>query len=109
MLVREGYEILASNFYCGFGEIDLIAYKTGLLLFVEVKARTSSKYGHPHEFVTIRKQNKILKTAKYYLSQNPFPQDIENINYRFDVISIMLSNGETEWYSNAFSGEGFNV
>lgn len=107
--MSEGYEILASNFYSGFGEIDLIAYKDNLLLFVEVKARTSSKYGHPHEFVTIRKRNKILKTAKYYLSQNPFSHKSEHINYRFDVISIMLASGETEWYPNAFSGEDLNV
>lgn len=62
------YTILAKNFRMGrYGEIDIIAEKEGVLTFIEVKARTSKRYGSPAESVTFVKQQKIRRVAEYYL------------------------------------------
>lgn len=62
-LRENGYEILASQFRCRFGEIDLIAEKDGVLLFVEVKLRTNLQYGAPREYVTVKSRKAACRGA----------------------------------------------
>ena len=79
-----GYEIIAVNYRCSFGEIDIIAFQDDYLVFIEVKTRSSNNYGLPYESVSYAKQEKIRKVAAYYLqSNNLFQRDC-----RFDVVSI---------------------
>ena len=59
-LRRRGYTLLAHGFHCRFGEIDLIARKDGVLCFVEVKTRTNLSCGLPREYVTPKKQERLL-------------------------------------------------
>ena len=66
-LRRRGYTLLAHGFHCRFGEIDLIARKDGVLCFVEVKTRTNLSCGLPREYVTPKKQERLRKTAAWYL------------------------------------------
>ncbi len=102
-LESNGYHVLHQNWRAGrTGEIDLIALTpdSTTLVFIEVKTRSSARYGHPIESVTPAKQLKILRVAEHYLHECPFAGDI-----RFDVVSILLkeaSQPELSHIENAF-------
>ena len=102
-LRRRGYRILARNYSCRFGEIDLIAEKDGVLLFVEVKLRTNLQYGAPREYVTVKKQEKLRAAALLYLSGREL-----DVPARFDVAEVYTdvrhSAGKTRiaYIENAF-------
>ncbi len=85
-LTAEGYQIIQRNFLCRQGEIDIIVSKDEELIFVEVKTRTSLKYGDPIEAVTETKQKHIKKAIKYYLYKN----SLNNSFIRIDVIEIYI-------------------
>ena len=85
---KQGGKVLAANFRCRFGEIDLICEEKGYLCFAEVKLRKSDGYGRAGEFVDFRKQNKLRATAEYYLLKNP-----TQLQPRFDVIEIYAPDG----------------
>lgn len=85
-LSRCGYKILERNFSCKAGELDIIALQGEIVAFVEVKTRSSERYGLPSEAVSAGKQKKIVRTALYYL------QNKKLLEYmcRFDVIEIIV-------------------
>lgn len=87
-LRSRGYVIVERNYRNRLGEIDLIATKEDLLVFIEVKTRTSTAYGLPQEAVTLVKQKKIRRTALAYM-QN---KCIEDADIRFDVVGIIIDN-----------------
>ena len=87
-LQKKRYKIIATNYRCRFGEIDLIVADRKFLVFVEVKLRKSDKFAMAHEFVDKRKQDRIHTTAEFYLSA--FPTDLQP---RFDVIEIYAPLG----------------
>lgn len=86
-----GWTILENNYHSRFGEIDIIAKDKNEIVFIEVKTRTNTTYGLPHESVTPQKLKRIQKTALLYLLQHR----LEKVNYRFDVISISTTNKES--------------
>ena len=87
-LRRQGYRILACNYRCRFGEIDLIASYRNYLVFVEVKLRKSDKFAEAKEFVDRKKQERILTTAAFYM------QGVSShLQPRFDVIEIYAPEG----------------
>ena len=90
LLVSHGYTILDRNFHSRFGEIDIIAEKDGYLVFVEVKARHSLKFGFPEEAVIPSKLFKIKKTGEYYSILHP------NLSkkLRIDVVALIVDNNE---------------
>lgn len=71
------------------GEIDIIAFERGTLVFAEVKARRSEDFGLPEESVTAAKQDQIKKIARGFLAKN----NLEDAECRFDVISITVDEG----------------
>lgn len=83
-LKQNGYEILERNYHSHFGEIDIIAQERDCICFVEVKTRKNSHFGFPAEFVNLTKQQKIIKTAEFYLTKNI----VVNNSYRFDIIEV---------------------
>lgn len=87
-LKQQGYRILEQNFSSRCGEIDLIAKDGDTLVFVEVKYRSSASFGDPAEAVTAKKQEKIRKTARYYLCTHQLSEDTP---CRFDVAAILGS------------------
>lgn len=91
-LKKKGYRILAQNYRCRAGEIDIIARDGKIIAFVEVKTRTSLRYGSPFLAVDLRKQKKIARTAASYLKE----KRATGRNCRFDVVGITLSEGEEE-------------
>ena len=87
-LRRQGCTLVAANWHCRFGEIDLIAEDGPYLCFVEVKLRKSSSFASAGAFVDRRKQEKLRTTAELYLSQHPTA-----LQPRFDVIEIYAPQG----------------
>ena len=86
-LRKKGYTLLASQWRCRFGELDLVAKdRRGTICFVEVKLRSSTQYGLPREFVDARKQERLRKTAACWLSQH----EVEDAPARFDVAEIYV-------------------
>ena len=88
-LMEKGYRILERNFRNRMGEIDIIASQKGVLVFCEVKYRTSSAFGSPLEAVDWRKQNQIRKVAQFYLMCHGRS---EWTPCRFDVIACEGEN-----------------
>jgi putative endonuclease len=84
-LKRKGYRVLFSPFRSKFGEIDIIARKDDLLIFLEVKTRRSLRFGSPLEAVNPAKQRHIIRAARFYLEKvNAVPFR----KCRFDVLGI---------------------
>jgi len=88
-LQSEGFNILARNYFAGRnGEIDIVAVKNSLLLFVEVKTRsTGDTYGGAIYSISRRKINSLKKSAQHFLLNNPQYYKKE-ITCRFDLISF---------------------
>ncbi len=84
-LTRKGYRILERNWRIKGGEIDIVADDRGTMVFVEVKARSSTEYGTGEEAITPHKKGKIINTAKAYLKYKG-----EDRPCRFDVIAILF-------------------
>ncbi len=95
-LAGKGAKILEMNYRRPTGEIDIIARHRRTLLFVEVKRRSSLRYGRPSEAVDRQKQAHILRTAQLYLQENR----LEDAPVRFDVIEILPD--EIRHIENAF-------
>jgi len=89
-LTEHGYNILARNVRTSYGEIDLIAEKDGLLIFIEVKTRTSHVYGPPEIAVTARKRQHMQLSAEEYAQKN----GIEH--WQIDVVAIVRNNDKPE-------------
>ena len=88
-LKEKGYKILARNFFSPFGEIDLIALDGDVVVFVEVKTRSSNAFGSPIEAITPTKQSNMTKTASYFLQKNKI---FDRVQTRFDGVSVLFSS-----------------
>ena len=92
-LIKNGYKIVERNYHFSrYGEIDIIALDKDTLCFIEVKTRTTEKFGTGFEAVNRTKLSKIYKFALSYLSIAKIPYK----NYRIDVVSILLTANETD-------------
>ena len=85
-LEAEGYAIVARNWRCAAGEIDLVARDGETLVFVEVKTRRSPAYVAPEEALTPRKAQKLLQLGAQYVYENA----LGDINWRIDLVAIEL-------------------
>ena len=90
-LEKQGYTILARNFRTEHGEVDIIARQENVLVFVEVKARSSNRYGYPEHSVTPKKRMHILSAAEKYIFEHP-----EFQTWRVDVIAVEGETGEAK-------------
>lgn len=102
-LVAQGLQLIALNYQCKLGEIDLIMRTRSELVFVEVRYRRSIAYGTPAETVDSRKQRKLLRTAQYYLKTMHLTN---HVSCRFDVLGLSpgIADGELcfDWVPHAF-------
>ncbi len=87
-LRRAGWEILHHRFRLGRLEVDLIAEKDGLVAFVEVKTRWSTRFGDPVEAVTWGKRREIIRVANGWMDRFGCGRSA-----RFDVIGIQMRDG----------------
>ena len=97
-LQRHGLRLLHRHYHSRLGEIDLILQDKKTVVFVEVRSRRATRYGHPLETIHYHKQQRIIKTAQLYLLSHygiPLPL------CRFDVVTFVKD--ELQWIKNAFS------
>jgi|AACY02.14.fsa_nt_gi putative endonuclease len=97
-LQSSGLKLINRNFTCKYGEIDLIMQHQDFLVFVEVRFRTHPRFGTGADSVDHRKQQKILKTAEFFLQRH--------VNYnqnpcRIDIVSIGPGKNDINWITNA--------
>ncbi|NQY09633.1 MAG: YraN family protein [Flavobacteriales bacterium] len=88
-LEKNGYKILEKNWRYDRAEIDIIATKDNFLVIVEVKTRSSDKFGTPEESVDIKKENNLIRATEAYIEE----KDID-MECRFDIMSLII-NGDT--------------
>lgn len=103
-LVNKGYTILGKNVRFGKIELDLVAEKDGVVVVVEVKARSSDDYGTPESFVNEEKENFLVEGLSYYL--NKYELDCEA---RIDVIAILIKEGTFELRHHEGAVYGFDL
>ena len=99
-LAKNGYAILAQNFYFDKAELDIIAQKNkGTIVVVEVKTRTSDFFGNPQDFVSPSKIKLLVKAANEYVISNNL-----DVEVRFDIIAVIKNKREEkiEHFKNAF-------
>ncbi|QDU59392.1 hypothetical protein Pan216_02200 [Planctomycetes bacterium Pan216] len=106
-LKRRGYRILARSFRSPLGEIDLICLSQGVLVFVEVKTRSSAERGEPWEAVDRRKQRRITRAAVGYAQR----AKMADRPIRFDIIAITLPDRwwekpRIDHFEDAFEAQG---
>ncbi|MBN1347278.1 MAG: YraN family protein [Phycisphaerae bacterium] len=87
-LKRQGYRILAKNYRCPAGEIDVIALDGRTIAFVEVKTRQGQAQADPEDTVTASKRRKLYQVARYWLAQ----RRADNYGCRFDVVAVTLQD-----------------
>ena len=98
LLRRAGLRVLARNWRCRHGEIDLVAEEGATLVFAEVRYRRDARYGGAAESVTAAKQARLIAAARFYLIRRP------ETDCRFDVLLLdSLEAGRIQWIRNAFA------
>lgn len=99
-LVRQGFAIMETNYRVGKLEADIIAYREGLLAFVEVKTRQTTDFGDPEEFVTPQKQRSYIRLANHFVLERNRDEEV-----RFDIITVVVNatGFKINHIENAFS------
>lgn len=95
-LRRAGAKIIERNWRCRFGEIDLIAIEGKMLVFVEVRQRSSRSHGGAAESISLTKRRRLTAAANLYLANKR-----GNLPCRFDAL-LIDADGQIEWLRNAF-------
>ena len=85
-LIKSGYEILERNWRYSRAEIDIIAKKEGILVFIEVKTRSYTYFGEPSEAVGVKKEALLMDAGQRYMEKIDHEWEI-----RFDIISVIIS------------------
>lgn len=103
-LEKQGLKPVTQNYHCRRGEIDLVMLDGETLVFVEVRARRSDRFGSALESITPDKQSRIIATAQHYLQQHRLQQ-----NCRFDVVTLRTTSADnmqnhqvSDWIRDAF-------
>ena len=90
-LVQRGWRILDRRFRSGHRDLDLVAERSGVVAFVEVKARRGKSFGHPVEAVNWRKQRELTRSAAVWIAR--FGSDKQM--FRFDVVGVLMDESGT--------------
>ncbi len=98
MYFFKGYRIIARNFSCRYGELDIVAQKGNTIVIIEVKTRKNDSYASAKDFVDYNKQSKVRKTADLFLQQN----NLSEHTIRFDVAEVYTENRTVNIIENAF-------
>jgi putative endonuclease len=90
-LIQKGFDILERNYRFKKSEIDLIVKRGNWLVFIEVKTRTSTAFGHPEQFVDYQKRKMIFAGALEYMTAKNWQG-----NVRYDIVAITIVRGKSE-------------
>ena len=92
-LGEKGFRIIATNYRCAYGEVDIVAMDGEELVFVEVRARRPGRFGTPEESVSTHKLRRLMATCQDYLQKS----GQENIQWRVDLISVRLEKSRSQY------------
>ena len=95
----KGYKVIARNFRCKFGELDIVLKKGENVVIAEVKTRKNENFAKAREFVDYNKQKRIKTTAKIFMQQNNLMDNI----IRFDVVEVYTETKTVNIIENAFN------
>jgi putative endonuclease len=99
-LDQQGLKLVASNYHCRFGEIDLIMRDGKTLVFVEVRLRSNANFGGAAMSITAAKRQKLVRTAEHYLQKHG------EAACRFDAVLMNAASMQgIEWIKNAFEAQ----
>ena len=98
LYITKGYKIIARNFSCRYGELDIVAQKGDTVVIVEVKTRKNNDYAEANDFVDFKKQNRIKNTADIFLQK----YSLSDCIIRFDVAEVYTENKSVNIIKNAF-------
>ena len=102
MLVDKGYVIVETNFRCPEGEIDIVARDGDCLVFIEVRAKRSRRFGTPEESITPRKKERIRTAAARYQEQH---DDLPE-SWRIDVVAVEMAGNRLSRIDHIISAIG---
>ena len=101
-LQEQGLTRLQENFSCKHGEIDLIMRDNEFIVFIEVRYRKKTQFGHPLETINYAKQKKIIKTIQFFLIKNP---QFNQLACRIDAVALNSQDQsrqvQIDWIKNA--------
>lgn len=95
-----GLKLVAANYHCKIGEIDLIMSEVDTLVFIEVRFRSRASHGTAAESITRQKQKNIIGTAQHFLLHHP---EWQQAPCRFDVLAATNSDFQFQWIKDAFT------
>jgi putative endonuclease len=100
-LSRAGLDLVARNYRCRRGEVDLVMREGETLVFVEVRQRLASDFGDGAESVDSRKRHRLVATASHFLQTHP---SAARAPCRFDVVAVSgpAGTGDVRWIPDAF-------
>ena len=102
IITSKGYTIIGKNYYSKYGEIDLIAKKDNIIIFIEVKQRSSNKFGFGEESIDYHKKRKIFLSARQFL----YERKLLDFSIRFDSIIFYRKNYYSyKWIKNIIWGD----
>jgi putative endonuclease len=96
---QHGYQIIARNFRCRSGELDIVAKRGPLLLIIEVRLRSSAGFGGAAASIGVRKRARIVRTTRYLLTRLPA---LATHTIRFDTLLLSGPDGPVDWIEDAF-------
>ena len=99
-LRAQGLELIAQNYRCREGEIDLIMSDHSTLVFVEVKQRSSDRFGSAAATVTQKKLSRIYRTAERFLQKHP---EFSHMRARFDIVAFQSAGPTPKWLKSVFT------
>lgn len=95
-LLKQGYQILAKNWRCAAGELDLVTQQGEMIVFIEVRTRRGEQLGSPEESITPRKRAKLIEVAQTFLAET----EAADCSWRIDVIAMVLDRQTRVVYFN---------
>jgi putative endonuclease len=98
-LQSAGLQIVARNYRCRMGELDIVARTNGTLVIAEVRCRARTDFGGAAASVTPRKQQRIVRASRHLLAHQP---GLARLPVRFDVLVVQPDGGAIEWLRAAF-------
>ena len=99
-LEAAGLQVLARNYLCRMGELDLVARDGDVLVIAEVRMRISRRFGGAAASITWRKRTRIIRAARHLLTREPA---LQGLRVRFDALLIDGAGADVEWIKGAFS------
>ena len=101
-LIDRGLTVVAANYRCRFGELDLVMHDAGRLVIVEIRYRSRTEFGGPIASISTAKQRKIVIATKYFIRNYPA---YRNAPVRFDVVGLAgtLRAPDIRWITGAFT------